>query len=113
MFPLTRTVVLELQETGLRRRCCGSRAECDGCHCLIVRTGKAAAKLEAGGRGARRRVITPLMPSGRQGSIHLFKFAGVDVFLHWSWFLIAVIEIQSHVGRYSSVAWNVFEYLAL
>jgi Zn-dependent protease len=54
------------------------------------------------------------MPSGRQGSIHLFKFAGVDVFLHWSWFLIAVYEIQSGVGRrYTSVVWNIVEYLAL
>ncbi len=53
------------------------------------------------------------MPSGRQGSIHLFNFAGVDVFLHWSWFLIAVFEIQSRAGRYTSIAWNVFEYLAL
>ena len=53
------------------------------------------------------------MPTGRSGSIHLFRFAGVDVFLHWSWFLIAVFEIQSRAGRYSSVAWNVAEYLAL
>jgi Zn-dependent protease len=53
------------------------------------------------------------MPTGRSGSIHLFRFAGVDVFLHWSWFLIAVFEIQSRAGRYSSIAWNVAEYLAL
>src|SRR5271166_3405367 len=53
------------------------------------------------------------MPSGRQGSIHLFRFAGVDVFLHWSWFLIAIFEIQLRSGRYTSVAWNVLEYLAL
>jgi len=25
----------------------------------------------------------------RQGSIHLIRFAGIDVFLHWSWFLVA------------------------
>jgi Zn-dependent protease len=53
------------------------------------------------------------MPTGRQGSIHLFRFSGIDVFLHWSWFLVAVYEIQSRAGGYSSVAWNVFEYLAL
>jgi Zn-dependent protease len=52
------------------------------------------------------------MPT-RKGSIHLFKLFGVDVFLHWWWFLVAVYEIQSRSGRYSSVAWNVFEYLAL
>lgn len=49
----------------------------------------------------------------RQGSIHLFKLAGVDVYLHWWWFLVAVYEIQSRAGRYSSITWNVLEYLAL
>jgi len=53
------------------------------------------------------------MPTGRQGSIHLFRFAGVDVFLHWSWFVVAIFEINARAGRYSSVAWNVLEYLAL
>ncbi|HET9407313.1 MAG TPA: M50 family metallopeptidase [Candidatus Sulfotelmatobacter sp.] len=53
------------------------------------------------------------MPTGRQGSIHLFRFSGIDVFLHWSWFLIAVFEIQSRAGRYSSISWNVLEYLSL
>jgi len=53
------------------------------------------------------------MPSARQGSIHLFKLWGIDVFLHWSWFLVAVYEIQSRKGSYSSVMWNVAEYLAL
>lgn len=52
------------------------------------------------------------MRSG-QGSIRLFRFSGIDVFLHWSWFLVAAYEIQSRAGRYSSVTWNVFEYLAL
>lgn len=53
------------------------------------------------------------MPTARQGSIHLFQFAGVDLFLHWSWFLVAVYEIQSRAGRYSSITWNILEYLAL
>jgi Zn-dependent protease len=53
------------------------------------------------------------MPTSRQGSIRLFRFAGVDVFLHWSWFLIAVFEINGRGGRYSSILWNVLEYLAL
>jgi Zn-dependent protease len=52
------------------------------------------------------------MPT-RQGSIHLFRLFGVDVFLHWWWFLVAVYEIQSRSGRYSSITWNVLEYLAL
>jgi Zn-dependent protease len=53
------------------------------------------------------------MASNRQGSIHLFKLAGVDLYLHWSWFLVAAYEVQSRSGRYSSIAWNVLEYLAL
>ncbi len=53
------------------------------------------------------------MPSLRQGSLHLFRVVGIDVFLHWSWFLVAVIEIEAWRGRYSSISWNVLEYLTL
>jgi len=53
------------------------------------------------------------MPTSRQGSIRLFRFAGIDLFLHWSWFLVAVFEVNARAGRYSSIAWNVMEYLAL
>ncbi len=53
------------------------------------------------------------MPSGRRGSIHLFRLAGVDLYLHWSWFLVAAWEIQARGGRYSSVLWSVLEYLSL
>src|SRR5947209_8128893 len=53
------------------------------------------------------------MPSARQGSIRLFRANGIDVFLHWSWFLVAAFEISNRAGRYSSVLWNVLEYLAL
>ena len=53
------------------------------------------------------------MPSVRQGSIHLFRLAGVDLFLHWSWFIVAAYEIQSRQGRYTSIVWNILEYLAL
>jgi len=49
----------------------------------------------------------------RQGSIHLFRFAGIDVFLHWSWFLVAAYEISTRAKSYSSLGWNVLEYLAL
>jgi Zn-dependent protease len=53
------------------------------------------------------------MPSARQGSIHLFQFKGINVFLHWSWFLVAAYEVQLRKGLYSSLTWNVLEYLAL
>src|ERR1700685_4146988 len=52
------------------------------------------------------------MPS-HQGSIRLFRCAGIDLYLHFSWFLVAVYEIQSRKGNYSSITWNVLEYLAL
>jgi Zn-dependent protease len=53
------------------------------------------------------------MPSTRQGSIRLFRFAGIDLFLHWSWFFVAVFEINGRSKNYSSLAWNALEYLAL
>jgi len=53
------------------------------------------------------------VPTSRQGSIRLFQFSGINVFLHWSWFLVAVYEIQTRPGRYSSIVWSVLEYLAL
>lgn len=52
------------------------------------------------------------MPT-RQGSIRLFRFAGIDVFLHWSWFLVVVYEVHSRAGSYSSTIWNVIECLGL
>jgi Zn-dependent protease/DNA-directed RNA polymerase subunit RPC12/RpoP len=53
------------------------------------------------------------MPTGRQGSIHLFQFKGINVFLHWSWFVFAVYEINGRSRSYSSITWNVAEYLTL
>ena len=35
------------------------------------------------------------------------------MFLHWSWFLVAVYEINSQSRRYSSIAFNILEYLSL
>jgi Zn-dependent protease len=52
------------------------------------------------------------MPSGRPG-IRLFRLAGIDVFLHWSWFVVALYEIQGRTSQYGSVAWNAAEYVAL
>jgi Zn-dependent protease len=49
----------------------------------------------------------------KQGAFRLFRIAGIDVYLHWSWFVVAAIEIQYRKGDYSSLIWNVAEYLAL
>jgi Zn-dependent protease len=47
------------------------------------------------------------------GSLRLFRFAGIDVFVHWSWFVVAVYEINFRRNQYASPAWNAAEYLAL
>jgi Zn-dependent protease len=53
-----------------------------------------------------------MLPSP-SGSFRLFRVAGIDVFLHWSWLLVAVFEVQLHPERYTSPVWNVAEYLTL
>jgi Zn-dependent protease len=45
--------------------------------------------------------------------IKLFRVAGIQVYLSWWWFLLAIYEIQARRGTYSSIGWNVAEYLAL
>src|SRR5580765_7999547 len=58
-------------------------------------------------------IVAAHIASSREGSIRLLHLAGVDVFLHWSWFLVAIYEIQMGNKRYSSVGWTIAEYLAL
>lgn len=58
-------------------------------------------------------VKLPAMPARKNGSLHLARVAGIDLYLHWSWFVVAAIEVEMRRGIYSSVAWNVLEYLAL
>jgi Zn-dependent protease len=48
-----------------------------------------------------------------KGAFRIFRFAGIDVFLHWSWFLIAAYEVSSRKETYSSPLWNAAEYLSL
>jgi Zn-dependent protease len=55
------------------------------------------------------------MPN-RKGSIHLFRFAGINVYLHWSWFVAGIILVNYNSqmpNGYSSQIWCVYEYLAL
>jgi Zn-dependent proteases len=49
----------------------------------------------------------------RTGAIRLFRFAGITVFLHFSWFIIAALEVMSLARRYESPIWGALEYLAL
>ncbi len=49
----------------------------------------------------------------RQGSFRLFRFLGIDVFLHFSWLLVAFWSVSTRQGLYTSPVWNVVEYLSL
>jgi Zn-dependent protease len=53
------------------------------------------------------------MTSAQSGSFRLFRIAGIQVFLHWSWFIVAFIQLAYRRNYYSSVAWNVAEYVGL
>jgi len=53
------------------------------------------------------------MTPTNQGSIRLLRLAGIELYLHWSWFLVAYYGISQRVGRYTSPIWPVLEYLAL
>jgi Zn-dependent protease len=53
-----------------------------------------------------------MSPQGLSG-IPLFKLFGIQVYLHWSWILVAVFAVQSRAEFYSSLAWNVAEYVSL
>jgi Zn-dependent protease len=48
-----------------------------------------------------------------QGSLRLFRLLGIDVFLHWSWFVVALYVLSSRADEYSSLVWNAAEYLSL
>lgn len=52
------------------------------------------------------------MPT-KKGSIKFFTFAGITVYVHWMWFLVALISFQSRTHAYSSLVWNALEYLSL
>src|SRR5438034_8346616 len=43
----------------------------------------------------------------RSGVIRLFRFAGIEVFLHFSWFLVAAIYISEYIRRYELPVWGV------
>lgn len=53
------------------------------------------------------------MVSSFQGSFRLFRFKGIDVFLHWSWFVVAVYSVSQRVPNYTSPVWALGEYLML
>src|SRR5947209_2599945 len=49
----------------------------------------------------------------RKGSIRLFRVAGIEVFLHWSWFLMAVYQVELAQAEHASLVRTFLEYLCL
>ena len=47
-----------------------------------------------------------------QGAIRLFKFSGIQVYLHFSWFIVAAWQLTRENG-YQSPIFAIYEYLAL
>lgn len=52
------------------------------------------------------------MPT-KKGSIRIFKLFGIDVYLHWAWFLIVIYDIQARGNAYDSYVWNALETMSL
>jgi Zn-dependent protease len=63
-------------------------------------------------RGSLASLLTLMFPTS-QGSFKLFKFSGIQVYLHWSWLLVAFYQIEQRKNAYASPGWNVAEYLIL
>lgn len=47
------------------------------------------------------------------GAFRLFRFAGIDVFLHWTWFLAAAYFLTPSGGSASNFSLNLAAYLSL
>jgi Zn-dependent protease len=47
------------------------------------------------------------------GTIKLFKFSGIQVYLHFSWFIYAAYQFTQRAPLYSKPIWAAFEYIAL
>jgi Zn-dependent protease len=53
-----------------------------------------------------------MLPS-EQGSLRLFRFRGINVHLHWTWFVVAIYSVSQRVPGYQQPAWALAEYLGL
>src|SRR5207302_7484927 len=49
----------------------------------------------------------------QNGCFHLFRLAGIDVSLHWLWFVMAYFQVDSPIQKYTHRVWNLAEYLSL
>jgi Zn-dependent protease len=53
------------------------------------------------------------MVSSPSGSFRFIRISGIQVYIHWSWFLVAWLAISTRSHVYGSWVWNVAEYLGL
>ena len=51
------------------------------------------------------------MPTNK-GSFKLFRLFGIDVYVHWSWFLAFLYFTNRSQHEYSNYGWNALEILA-
>ncbi|MGI9115168.1 MAG: M50 family metallopeptidase [Chthoniobacterales bacterium] len=49
----------------------------------------------------------------RTGAIRLFRIAGITVYLHFTWFIVAAFFISGYTASYQSPVWGVLEYLTV
>ncbi len=56
--------------------------------------------------------MQPEPPATSPGSIRLFRVLKTDVFIHWSWFVAALIFYQTQQGAETSFVWFAIDYLA-
>jgi Zn-dependent protease len=48
-----------------------------------------------------------------KGAFPLFRVAGIQVYLHFTWFIVAALEITRFASRYHRPIWGALEYLGL
>ena len=53
------------------------------------------------------------MLQSNAGSFRLFRLFGIDVWLHWSWFVVAYLQFQVGGDRFSNSFWHIATYLSL
>lgn len=58
-------------------------------------------------------VSSPDVSPAPSGTVKLFTFRGIRVFLHWTWAIIALWQIERGKGFYDNWLWAGAEYLSL
>ena len=48
-----------------------------------------------------------------RGAFPIFRLAGIRVYLHFTWFIVAALEITRFANRYHNPIWAALDYCAL